>query len=198
MPRYNIDMLLSEPFETYHAESAKHLSSHQLLDFMRTPLLYQKKRMGLIADQDSTAFMVGRAAHTRILEGREAYESRYAIGGPINPATGRPYGTATKKYAEWIATQTQPVIPTEKAGLIESMNLGVRRNPYATEILTKGVAEGVLRTVYCEFSSQIRIDWFSPTFGIVDLKTCDDLDWFENDVHRYSYVHQQAFYTKPT
>jgi hypothetical protein len=28
----------------------------------------------------------------------------------------------------------------------------------------------------------------------VDLKTCDDLTWFEADSRRYGYAHQLAFY----
>ena len=41
---------------------------------------------------------------------------------------------------------------------------------------------------------QIRMDWFDPHQGIVDLKTCDDLTWFEADARRFGYVHQLAFY----
>ena len=43
---------------------------------------------------------------------------------------------------------------------------------------------------------QIRIDFFSRLLGagIVDLKTADDLTWFEADSRRYGYAHQLAFY----
>ncbi|MCA9267840.1 MAG: PD-(D/E)XK nuclease-like domain-containing protein, partial [Planctomycetales bacterium] len=41
---------------------------------------------------------------------------------------------------------------------------------------------------------QIRMDWFDPHQGIVDLKTCDDLTWFEADARRFGYGHQVAFY----
>jgi hypothetical protein len=52
----------------------------------------------------------------------------------------------------------------------------------------------VLRTAYCGKQCQIRIDWLNPNAGIVDLKTCDDLTWFEADAKRYGYAHQLAFY----
>jgi len=42
------------------------------------------------------AYQLGRAAHTLILEGREAYERGYAIGGPVNPCTGQPFAAGTK------------------------------------------------------------------------------------------------------
>ena len=38
------------------------------------------------------------------------------------------------------------------------------------------------------------MDWFSPEYGLVDLKTCDSLKWFENDCRRYGYLYQMAFY----
>lgn len=47
---------------------------------------------------------------------------------------------------------------------------------------------------YCGRSCQTRVDWFNPERGIVDLKTCDDLTWFEADARRYGYAHQMAFY----
>ncbi|NLE54115.1 MAG: hypothetical protein GX617_04180 [Lentisphaerae bacterium] len=34
----------------------------------------------------------------------------------------------------------------------------------------------------------------SARHGLVDLKTCDSLRYFENDCRRYGYIHQLAFY----
>ncbi len=90
--------------------------------------------------------------------------------------------------------QQKPVLPFDKAELISSMNSGVRMNKYACELLAQGKAEGVVRTKYRDFECQIRIDWTNPALGIVDLKTCDDLVWFESDARRYGYHQQLAFY----
>ena len=60
--------------------------------------------------------------------------------------------------------------------------------------LAEGVAEGVVRAEYCGRQCQIRIDWLNVHQGIVDLKTVDELTWFEADAKRYGYVHQVAFY----
>ena len=190
----DLNILTDEPADVYHGKAAQFLSSHQLITFMRCPYLYAKKRAGLIQDVDSPAYFLGRAAHTRILEGDRVYESEYAIGGPINPSTGKPYGSTTKKFLEWQDEQQKPVIPFEKADLIEAMNAGVRMNPVACELLAQGKAEGVVRVMYRDFPCQIRIDWLNPELGIVDLKTCDDLTWFETDARRFNYVHQLAFY----
>jgi hypothetical protein len=61
-------------------------------------------------------------------------------------------------------------------------------------LLAEGYAEAVVRTEYHEVPSQIRMDWLNLTRGIIDLKTCDNLTWFEADARRYGYAHQLAFY----
>jgi hypothetical protein len=194
MKMIDLNILQTEPAEIYHGKSAEYLSSHNLLTFMRSPYLYAKKRMGLIGDVDSASYFIGRAVHTRILEGQAAYEKEYAIGCPINPVTNKPYGNTTKKFLEWQASQKKPVISFEKAEIIEAMNASVRQNVYACKLLAKGKAGGVVRENYNGHPCQIRIDWLNPELGIVDLKTCDDLTWFESDIERFGYHHQLAFY----
>ena len=186
--------LTHEPADAYHAKAGEYLSSHQLADFRRNPLLYHKKQCGLIKDEDRPAYFIGRATHTLILEGRNAYEHEYAVGGPINPKTGAPYGSRTKKFQEWADAQGKPVLTDEQAALIEEMNATVHAHQHAADLLSGGEAEGVVRTEYCGMASQIRLDWLNPARGIVDLKTCDNLDWLQMDARTYEYVHQLAFY----
>ena len=38
------------------------------------------------------------------------------------------------------------------------------------------------------------MDWWNEEAGIVDLKTCADLTWFESDMRRFGYAYQMAFY----
>lgn len=186
--------LIRESAEVYQAKASAYLTSHQLADFRRCPLLYRKKRLGLIEDEDRPAFLVGRALHKLVLEGRERFEAEYAVGGPVNPKTGELYGSNTKAFSEWAAAQGKPVLTMQQRDLVECMAEGVRQHGLARDLLSEGIAEGVVRAEYCEVPSQIRMDWFDPHRGIVDLKTCDDLDWFEADARRYGYVHQVAFY----
>ena len=86
----DLNILNDEPAEAYHAKAKDFLSSHQLIEFAKCPYLYKKRISGLLEDKDSPAYFVGRAAHTRILEGVDAYQTQYAVGGPINPNTGKP------------------------------------------------------------------------------------------------------------
>ncbi|MFO8013370.1 MAG: PD-(D/E)XK nuclease-like domain-containing protein [Phycisphaerae bacterium] len=190
----DLDVFGAETEDEYHGQAGEYLSSHQLLDFMKCPWLFRKKAIGLIEDTDSPAFLLGRAAHSRVLEGRDVYESRFALGGPINPKTGKPYGPNTKAAREWAEAQGKPVISFDQVDLIEQMATGVAMNDEAVDLLLYGRAEGVVRAEYCHAPCQIRIDWTHPHRGIVDLKTCDALDWFEADARRYRYVYQMAFY----
>jgi len=138
--------------------------------------------------------LVGRAAHVLILEGRERFSEEFAVGGPINPRTGQPFGAATKAWTEWAESIGKQVLSDSQFEIVERMREAVTTHPAAVELLRSGIAEGVVRAEYCGLPCQIRIDWFEPDQGIVDLKTCDDLTWFEADARRYGYAHQLAFY----
>jgi hypothetical protein len=165
-----------------------------LLDFMVCPWLYRKKQLGLIADYDTPAMLLGRATHVRILEGRDAYEAQFALGGPINPRTDKPFGSQTKAFAEWAEAQGKPVLSHDNVDLIEQLASGVAMNDEAVNLLLYGRSEGVIRTTYCDTPCQARFDWVHPHRGIVDLKTTADLTWFENDAKRRRYHNQLAFY----
>jgi hypothetical protein len=92
--------ILHEPAEQYHRQAKDNLSSHQLGDFRRCPLLYRKKKLGLIPDEDRPAYLLGRGLHTLVLEGRDRFEAEYAVGGPVNPKTGEVFGATTKAFAD--------------------------------------------------------------------------------------------------
>jgi hypothetical protein len=186
--------IIHEPFSEYQAKSKLHLTSHQLADFRRCPLLYHKKKLGLVPDEDRPAYLVGRALHTLVLEGRNTFEAEFAVGGPINPKTGDFFGATTKAFAEWAEAQGRPVLTIQQFDLIENMAEGVWAHEEAMELLSNGTAEGVLRAEYCGLPVQIRPDWLDLPRALVDLKTCDDLTWFEADARRYGYAYQLAFY----
>jgi len=190
----DLNVLETEPADEYHAKASQFLSSHQLIDFMNCPWLYRKKQLGLIPDHDTPAMLIGRATHSRILEGREAYRSQFALGGPINKSTGKPYGKDTNAFRDWCRDQGKPGVHHDDLDMIENMASGVDMNGEAVDLLLYGRSEGVLRAKYCDLPSQIRIDWVHPHCGIVDLKTTADLSWFEAETKRRRYVNQIAFY----
>ena len=186
--------LICEPADVYHAKASENLSSHQLGAFRKCPQLYYRKKLGIVQDEDRPAYVVGRAVHTLALEGQARFHDEYAVGGPINPKTGAPFGANTKTWAEWADNQGKQVLTESQNALVSFMAASVRAHELADDLLDEGFAEGVVRAEYCGVPCQIRMDWFDAHQGIVDLKTCDDLTWFEADAKRYGYGHQVAFY----
>lgn len=189
-----LSFLIKESAEAYHAQRSKFLTSHQLADFRKCPALYQKKKLGLIPDEDRPAYLVGRAAHSLILEGQKAFDADFAVGGPINEKTGRPFGPTTKAYAEWVAAQDRDVLTDAQFELVTRLAEGVKAHEKAMELLSAGIPEGVARANYCGEPSQVRVDFFNPEKGLIDLKTADTLDYFEADARRYGYPFQLSFY----
>jgi len=193
----NTNFIIHESADKYHARSrnGEFMSSHLLADFRESPALYRKEINGEIEQKESAAFALGRAAHCLILEGKTAFDREFAVtDGPINPKTGEAYGSKTKAYAEWLATQEREIVSGKDYAFILNLQRSVQLHAAASELLASGEAEGVVRAEYCGVPCQIRMDWFSPTAGLIDLKTCDSLKWFEADCRKYGYIFQMAFY----
>lgn len=189
------------PADEYHeaARRGEFLSSHLLGDFRNCPLLYKKKMSGQTEPTDTAAYQTGRALHTLILEGRAKFDKEYLISsGPTNPKTGEPFGKLTKAYREWLAAQKRPTIDSEEFGWMSKLQSSVWLHPVANALLEHGRAEGTVRIALHGEPCQIRMDWFNPDFNgkpvIVDLKTCDNLSFFERDARKYGYPEQLAFY----
>lgn len=86
----NTNFITHEPADTYHARSrsGEFMSSHLLADFRESPALFRKEINGEIEQKDTPAFVLGRAAHSLILEGRTAFDRDFVVtDGPVNPRT---------------------------------------------------------------------------------------------------------------
>ncbi|MFM2219816.1 MAG: hypothetical protein RL240_4134, partial [Planctomycetota bacterium] len=164
----SMSFLIHESADEYHAKAKHYLSSHQLADFRKCPQLYYRKKYQPRTQEESPAYLVGRAAHVLILEGLERFREDFAVGGPINKKTGLPFGPATKPWAEWAETIGKPVLSDSQFETIERMNESVAMHEAAVDLLQYGIAEAVVRAEYCGFPCQIRIDWLDPSPSIVD------------------------------
>lgn len=188
------DWLLTEPSDVYHAKSAQYMTSHGLRLFARCPRTFHLRQTGQLPQpEDTKAYTIGRAAHVLILEGRQRYEADFAIGGPINPKTGNPYGEQTKAFAEWVEQQAKAVLSDSMAATVEEMAASVRGKFPRFGRLGEGVAEGVVRGELRGVLCQARIDW-TDSNTLAELKTCNDLDYFESDLETYGYPQQVVFY----
>jgi hypothetical protein len=190
--------LLHESEDEYHSRSkcGEMLSSHMLQLFTRSPRKYAMMIHGVVQFQDKPEYAVGRAAHKLILEGQDAFDLAYTVSdGPINERTNKPYGKDSQKYLEWLACQKGEIIGEADYAAIDEMNGACRAHLGIAELLDGvGEAEGVARATLEGVQCQIRMDWFSEKSGIVDLKTCRDIEFFEKDCRDFGYAYQLAFY----
>lgn len=185
---------IQEHEEEYNRQRRYYLTAHSLADFQRCPREYHRRYvLGEAPEREDTpAFLFGRAFHAYVLE-PATFHDRFAVGGPINPKTGRPFGADTKAFAEWAALSGKPVLPEDKYLAIKTMAEAIAGHAEAARLLETGMPEQVLRADMQGTPCQARLDWIRDGM-IVDLKTCEDLDHFENDACRFNYAHQMAFY----
>jgi hypothetical protein len=194
---------MHEPEDRYHARSknGEMMSSGMLKKFRQCPAAYNMAVLGLAEEKDSPAYRFGRAVHKICLEGIAAFNKAYAIGGPINEKTGKSYGVGTKAHDEWLAANgysRDQVINEDEWDTLVTMGGMITKHPQASVILDYGWPELVVRNSLHGVPCQVRVDWLthdaSGSLLIVDLKTVDDITWFQTDAYRYEYPHQFAFY----
>jgi len=191
----DLGVLSAEPAEEYHAKAGEYLSSSMLRNFLVSPDYFRRKELGQTKETESSGLLLGTATHVRILEGKDAYQTQFAIGGPINPRTDKPFGMNTQAWARWAAEQGRPVLSEDMADKVETMTRSVSLNEEAVELLLWGRSEGVARAQYHGMPCQIRIDWLHPEHGIVDLKTTGgSLNRLHYLIREYGYLQQLAFY----
>lgn len=192
--------IINIPAEDYHAATKRneYTSSHRLHLFRKCPALYYKHITGAIVEEDTQAFVIGRATHTLTLEGREKFEAEYLVSdGPTNPKTGKPYTSTSQAWKDWAASQKSEIVPTADFETMRAMADAVRAHEKAQQLLAIGIAEATVRTRWNGEPIQARLDWFDPVHNrIIDLKTCNDLDRFLFDVRDFGYVNQLAFYAQ--
>ena len=190
--------LTKEPHAEYDAKRAEFLTATAVKDFIKSPAIYAARMAGELPFRSSRAMDVGTAAHVLILEGLNAYTERYVVSsGPVNDKTGKPYGTSTKAYQEWkdgMLSQGLELITPGEDQTVREMAASVRLHPVASEWLASGEPEGVVRTRVMDMDVQARLDFYAHDGYIVDLKTCRDLDAFEDQYTDLRYDIQAAFY----
>lgn len=189
----------TEPDEVYHAQSRKYLSSHMLMEFMRSPYQYNRIMTGIASSSDSSAFSFGTAFHMAVLQ-PDKFEETYIddTGSPINPSTGKPYGKDTKKYQDWLMSlpKGKIVLHTDELQLIYNMLGGIERNDDVKGMLSVDFyPEHVIRRELYGVECQCKLDFLSKDASVIlDVKTSNDVRKFRYQVDEYNYNYQMAFY----
>lgn len=187
------------PEDKYHAEarSGAVVSASMLREFRCCPAHYRALVAGESAPRDSDALRFGRAAHKFILEGAEAFAAAFRVGGPVNEATGRSYGPATRAFADWLrdnGMERKNTVTASEVDTVRSMAQAVRDHEAARNLLSRGWPERSVRVEMERLPCQIRLDWLTPGETAVELKTIENIERFEGDARRFGYLYQLAFY----
>lgn len=192
-----------EKEDAYHflSQTGERMSSGMLKKFRDCPAAYHAAVTGQSKDKDSNAYRFGRAVHKICLEGIPAFNKSFRIGGPVNPKTGRCFGVDSQAYAAWLdenALDRNRVITEEEGDVLVAMANATARHPLAAAILDYGWPELVVRADLHGVPCQVRLDWLTHDEAggwlLVDLKTTEDITFFQSDAYRYGYPHQFAFY----
>ena len=190
----DLGFLVHEPEEEYRIKSEKYLDGEQLGDFRQDAFLFHKRQRGLVPPRRSRDAELDRAAQMRILHGQDYYQSQYAFAGPIDPRDGKPYSEYSTEYRQWTAQQSKPVLTAEQADLIEHIDFGYRAHDGAQELLSDGVAHGIVRSRHCGVPCQARLDWLNPKRGIVAVIACDRFTCLDSHLRYSGPVHELAFH----
>lgn len=185
-------MFVDIPARDYHAVRGLYMTSHRVIAARKSITDFIEDARNPKGDSDALYF--GRASHVYTIEGQQRFHQDYVVGGPVNPKTGKTYGTSSKTFQNWAAGQPRPAISPEEFELIERMDRSVKGQKAARQLLASGKAEVSGRTEIHGVPCQVRLDWLTSDNRIVDYKTCSDLSTIAIDVEQYGYVIQQAFY----
>jgi len=186
-------VLADESEEAYRTKSGQYLDGEQLGDFRQDAFLFHKRQCGLVPPERRRDAEVDQAIKIRILQGTECYRAHYAFAGPIDPQNGRPLSEYSSEYWRWAAEQTKPILTPDQADLIEQIDFAYRAHDGAQQLLSDGVAYGVVRTRYCGVPCQARIDWLNPKRGLVAVTTCDFFRWRDTHIRDSGVLHLLAF-----
>lgn len=190
-------IILDITHDEYHAATGRpYLTAHLLQKFINGGIDAYRQQIEN-PEPPGPAKQFGTAFHLR-MEDEARFRQTYTIGGPVNPKTGATYGRKSKKFTEWEDGQSGPCLTAEEAQLLEAMAVALAENVSAGQLMQSGCAEVCLRGEMFGLPCQSLIDWVQLIDGkpgsIVDLKTCADINAFEDDIKSWQYDIQMAFY----
>lgn len=152
---------------------------------------------------DTDAMRLGRVVHKMVLEPLR-FNDAYEVGGPINPGTGKEFGTDTNAWRKFVAALPpgKEIISKAEFATASCILEAVRAHEDASEILAKdGAAEVpiVWQMQGDAHDSRIfkaRPDWV-PAGELWDLKTTKNPvpRAFGTSAAEYLYHVQMAFYS---
>ena len=181
----------------YHAQSGvAYLSSHRL-QAVRETNDCQQFFEGQQLEDNSGFLRFGRMVHAYTLEGPQKFFDEWqTIGGPRGPRGGykAPHELTAEQLKTWQENNGGEWVTPRELEKLTAMAESVWT--VAGKQLKKGWPELTARAVVGGLRCQGSIDWISESDGgcIVDLKTTRSLEMLPNQIAKFGYVNQLAFY----
>jgi len=175
----------------YHAE-AEHLSSTMLKKFKVSPKHFKLSKEKITAQSEAMRF--GTIFHDYCENGN--FEKYTLFNPPINSATGKPFGSDTKKFNDALGDVQNPVT-FEQQAQIKSMYESLTANKLVEQSFRYALKE---HSFFCEYEGlklKIRPDGYTTDLRVnlmYDVKTCADIQMFEKDILKYNYHISAAMY----
>jgi hypothetical protein len=189
-------ILYDESFADYHAADA--VSSTRLDDVQPRPIRYFRRYVERSAPPraDSPALAFGRLFHCLALEGESVLAARYVVA-PVG--IDRRTKAGKEEYAAFTSRAAgREVVDAADIELAQRMVDSIRAKPAAVEMLARGSPEVTFRHQLASFYVQARVDWYDGIAAagpiLVNLKSIETLEDFDDQYHRYHYYRSDAFY----
>ena len=213
--------IAGEDIAVYHSINA--VSKSRIDVFRESPLLYFRRYVEktLAAPEPTQAMIIGNAAGALVLEGQNAFDSRYAIvpqDAPKRPTdrqiNAKKPSPETVEAIQWwqgfdAHTHGKTLLDAAQYALILRMHEAINLNPEFKILTQSGAPEVTFRTQGQHFAVQVRPDWFneegcSLTDGYpycFDLKTidrlpCDEPDHLPWRMASFGYHRQHYLYSE--
>lgn len=181
----------SMPREAYDAIKAEHWSV--LKEMRKSPLHYRYRE--LHAPEETPAMLLGRGAHTAILEPLQ-FMREYVLWD-----NGDRRGNAWKEFEATHTAAGKTILKRAEYDLCVAMQEAVRSHPEASKYLARGRAEQVVTWTDDETGlfCKMRADWLCDVPGLqvlVDVKSTNTVDavLFGSNAARMGYYAQLAHY----
>jgi len=162
------------PMAEYHGWDA--VSSTRLKPMLVSPLLCKQKMER--PRRATRAMIMGQALHAMLLE-PDTWREQFALGGPINPKTDKPFGRDTLKWKQWRAQQgNKPVLTLDDVDEVITWADAIHAHEFAAKLLA-GKGRNELSLVWDDeptgLRCKARVDRLSRDPGgwpsHIDLKT---------------------------
>ena len=177
----------------YHGLPIEIVSNSYLSRLDKTPAHTRVKQ------EETPALIFGRAVHSYVLEGAEAFFKEFAVPPSVERRTKE--GKEMEIWSQFqLANSDKALIAEEEFVKITEINDSVRNHPTAGLWLANGISEqtAIWRDEETGIMCKCRPDR-NPLNGVLlDLKTTDNAGEYEfgQSIKYYGYARQGAFYTE--